>query len=151
MQSIWSAYYYLTQWKKPSCNPAAARKVIEVTNKNTHRVSRLDWIKPKAFLQQKCVQKSYKSSLSFMFLERAVLNTKISFGFNRVGEKVYFCKSVQNKNPVWLIPDLFTSKVYRKGLLVQSKDLQNFLSSRSARQPCWEVRQSSGRIPAGTT
>lgn len=81
--------------KKPTCNSAAARKVIEVTNKNTHHISRLDWIKPKAFLEQKCVQKSYKSSLSFMFLDHAVLNTKISFGFNK--EKFTFISQSKTK------------------------------------------------------
>ena len=40
--------------------------------------------------------------------------------------KVYFYKPVQNENPVWLIPDLFKSKFYLKGLLVQREDLQNF-------------------------
>lgn len=70
MQSLLSAHCYLIKYNnKPTSKSTAAREVIEVPNKNTHHVNGLDWIKPKAFLEQKHVQKSHQSSLSFQFLE----------------------------------------------------------------------------------
>lgn len=54
--AILPAYYYFLKWKEkkkktnPTFNSAACRKVTDVTNKNIHCVSKLDWIKPKACL-----------------------------------------------------------------------------------------------------